>query len=109
MSGDTLGPQAPSLLPARRPVSPRHVLGLTAELLPPRRGAPEPGAGRHVGAGGGARTEHQRTLGAGVVIFPGKLGAFRTLELVVSWEVFQAVPKSCTEKDRNELEHMFSV
>ena len=85
------------------------MLGLTAELLTTRGGAPQSAAGRHVGAGGRARTEHQRTLGAGVVIFPGQLGAFRTLELVVSWEVFQAVPKPCTEQDRDELEHMFSV
>ena len=74
MSEDTLGPQAPSLLPARSPVSPRHVLGLTAELLPPGGGAPEAGAGRHVGAGAPARAVQQLALSVRAVDQPGQAG-----------------------------------
>ena len=82
MSADTLGPQAPSLLPARRPVSPRHVLGLTAELLPPGGGAPEAGAGRHVGAGPPARAEQQGALAVRAV----DQSSQSTIKLVWVWD-----------------------
>ena len=105
MAGDTLGPQAPALLPTRSPVSPGHVLGLTASVLSPGGGAPQSGAGRHVGAGGGPRAEHQRALGAGVVILPGQLGELGALgQLVVPGFVPQTRPEPSAEDTEIERE-----
>ena len=98
MAGDTLGPQAPALLPTRSPVSPGHVLGLTASLLPPGCGAPQSAAGRHVGAGGGPRAKHQGALGARVEILPGQLGHLgASLQQVVPRFVPQTRPEPSTE------------
>ena len=101
VAGHTLRPQAPPLPPAGRAVSPGHVLGLTASLLPPGGRAPQPGAGRHVGAGGGARPEHQGTLGCRVEIFPRQLGHLgANVQLVVPGLVPQTLSEPSTEQTR---------
>ena len=63
------------------------MLGLAAMLLPIRGGAPQPGAGGHVGASGGARPKHQLTLGIGVKILTSKLVLMLSLEIemIVPW------------------------
>ena len=62
------------MVSTRRAVSPGHVLGLAAVRLAPRGGAPQPGAGGHVGAGGGPGPEHQLTLPVRVIAQPGQAG-----------------------------------
>ena len=71
------------MVSTRRAVSPGHVLGLAAVLLAPRGGAPQPGAGGHVGAGGGPGPEHQLTLRTGVKILSSKLVLLLSLQIQV--------------------------
>ena len=100
MAGNTLRSQTPALLTTWGAISPGHVLGLTASLRS-WRGTPEPGAGRHVGAGGGARPEHQGTLGCRVEIFPRQLGHLgANLQLVVPGLVPQTLSEPSTEQTR---------
>ena len=84
---NTLGSHAPLVLSTRCSISPGHVLGLASMFLTTRGGAPQSGAGGHVGAGGGARTKHQLTLGIGVKILSSKLifMLFLEIKMIVSW------------------------
>ena len=71
------------MVSTRRAVSPGHVLGLAAVLLAPRGGAPQPGAGGHVGAGRGPGPKHQLTLRTGVKILSSKLVLLLSLQIQV--------------------------
>ena len=96
---NTLGPHAPLVLSTRCSISPGHVLGLAAMFLAPGGGAPQSGAGGHVGAGGGARPKHQLTLSIGVKILSSKLVLMLSLEIkmIVPWLIPQTVAKPIAE------------
>ena len=92
------------MVSTRRAVSPGHVLSLTAPLLSPGGGAPQPGAGGHVGAGGGPRAKHQRALGARVEILPGQLGDLGAqVQQVVPRFVPQTRPEPSAEDTQIKL------
>ena len=99
MSGHTLGPHAPPVLSTGGAISPGHVLGLAAKLLSPRGGAPQSGAGGHVGTGGGPRAKYQLTLSIRVEILSSKLVFLLFLDFyeIFSWIIPHTVPKTIAE------------
>ena len=99
MSGHTLGPNAPPVLSTGGAISPGHVLGLAAKLLSPRGGAPQSGAGGHVGTGGGPRAKNQLTLSIRVEILSSKLVFLLLLDFyeIFSWIISHTVPKTIAE------------